>query len=85
MCYSKSVSGELERSLVGWEKLRIRGVNTLLRKVRHQSRTVETMITGIPFPVFVWGFIISSYRVPDSGPSELVFPLPVAGCASFRN
>ena len=76
----------LERSLVGWEKLRIRGVNTPLRKVRHQSRTVETkMITGIPFPVFVCGFIISSYRVPDSGPAELVFPSPVTGCASTRN
>ena len=50
------------------------------------SGTVATkMITGIPFPVFVWGFIISSCQVPVSDPAELVFPLPVTGCASSRN
>ena len=46
-------------------------------------RTVATkMITRIPFPVFVWGFVISSNRVPVSCLAELVFPLPVSGCAS---
>ena len=35
--------------------------------------TVATkMITGIPFPVCVWGLIISSYRVPVCGSVELV-------------
>ena len=43
------------------------------------------MIAGVLFPVFVWGFIISSYRVPVSGSAESVFLLLVAGCASSRN
>ena len=56
------------------------------QNISHITITVATkMITGIPFPVFLWGFTISSYRVLVSGLAELVFPLPVTGCASSRN
>ena len=50
-----------------------------------KGAVATNMIAEIPFPVFVWRFIISSYRVPVSGQAELVFPLPVTGSASLRN